>query len=108
MKRFLSAILALTMLFALIGCTQEETPPETTQPGAAQFQQMYEEAAEKLTSDLIWARAYKPNEQGDSNGWRMHFSILCGDVVVTVRSKGVDPDWLWARLSALCADPKPQ
>jgi hypothetical protein len=64
--------------------------------------------AEELTPDLIWARAYKPNEQGDSNGWRMHFSILCGDVVLTVRSKGVDPDWLWARLSALCADQKPQ
>ena len=49
-KRLLAMLLALTMLFALVGCTQEEAPPETTQPGAEQFKEMYEEAAKKLES----------------------------------------------------------
>ena len=48
MKRFLAMLLALVMLFALIGCTQEEAPPETTQPGAEQFKQLYLDAAAKL------------------------------------------------------------
>ena len=54
--------------------------------------------AEELSSELIWARAYKSGEQGDSNGWRMSFSVLYGDMVVTVRSKGVDPDWIYRQL----------
>ena len=51
MKRLLAMLLALAMVFALVGCTQEEAPPETTQPGAEQFKQLYLDAAEKLTSD---------------------------------------------------------
>jgi hypothetical protein len=54
--------------------------------------------AEELSSELIWARAYKSGEQGDSNGWRMSFSVLYGDMVVTVHSKGVDPDWIYRQL----------
>ena len=50
MKRMFAMLLALAMLFALVGCTQEEAPPETTQPGAEQFKEMYEEAAKKLES----------------------------------------------------------
>jgi len=50
MKRSLAMLLALAMLFALAGCTQEEAPPETTVPGAEQFKEMYEDAAEKLVS----------------------------------------------------------
>ncbi len=57
--------------------------------------------AEELSPELIWARAYKSGEQGDSNGWRMSFSVLYGDMVVTVRSKGVDPDWLYEQLASL-------
>ncbi len=54
--------------------------------------------AEELSPDLIWARAYKSGEQGDSNGWRMTFSVLYGDMVIEVRSKGVDPDWIYEQL----------
>ena len=57
--------------------------------------------AEELTSDLVWARAYKSGEQGDSNGWRISFSVLYGDTVVTVRCKGIDPDWLYSQLTDL-------
>ena len=56
--------------------------------------------AEELSSELVWARAYKTGEQGDSNGWRMSFSVLYGDMVVTVRSKGVDPDWIYKQLAS--------
>ena len=56
--------------------------------------------AEELSSELIWARAYKTGEQGDSNGWRMSFSVLYEDMVVTVRSKGVDPDWIYKQLAS--------
>lgn len=57
--------------------------------------------AEELSPDLIWARAYKTGEQGDSNGWRMTFSVLYSDMVVTVRSKGIDPDWLYEQLASI-------
>ena len=60
--------------------------------------------AEELSPELIWARAYKSGEQGDSNGWRMSFSVLYGDTVVTVRSKGVDPDWLYTQLLSIRKD----
>lgn len=57
--------------------------------------------AEELSPELIWARAYKSGEQGDSDGWRMSFSVLYGDTVVTIRSKGVDPDWLYIQLLSI-------
>lgn len=57
--------------------------------------------AEELTTDLIWARAYRSGEQGDSTGWRMEFSVLYNQMVVTVRCKGVDPHWLYTQLSVL-------
>lgn len=57
--------------------------------------------AEELTPELIWARAYRSGEQGDGNGWRMAFSVLYDDMIVIVRSKGINPDWLYAQLSAL-------
>lgn len=50
MKRLFAMLLALAMVFSIIGCTQEEAPPETTQPGAEQFKQLYLDAAEKLTA----------------------------------------------------------
>ena len=42
--------------------------------------------AEELTPELVWARAYKSDEQGDSSGWRMSFSVLYGDVIIKVSS----------------------
>lgn len=57
--------------------------------------------AEELTPEAVWARAYRVDEAGDSGGWRMSFSVKYGDRVVRVTAKGVEPDWVYAQLSAL-------
>lgn len=54
---------------------------------------------EELTLDTVWARAYKLNEAGDTNGWRMRFSVLYGDIVVKVSAKGVNPEWIFGQLT---------
>lgn len=54
---------------------------------------------EELTLDTVYARAYKLNEAGDTNGWRMNFSVLYGDVVVRVYAKGVSPEWIFEQLT---------
>ena len=56
---------------------------------------------EELTPELVWSRAYKSGEQGDSNGWRMKFSVLYGDMVIHIRTKAVDPDWVYKQLCNL-------
>ncbi len=55
--------------------------------------------AEDLTLEAVYARAYKVSELGDSNGYRMQFSVLYGDKIISVSSKGVSPDWLFEQLS---------
>ena len=57
--------------------------------------------AEELTLDAVMARAYQIQDAGDADGWRMHFSVLYGDVLVEVRTKGVDPEWVYDKLIAL-------
>ena len=54
--------------------------------------------AEELTQDAVWARAYKTGETGDSDGWRMTFSVIYGDTVVEIRGKGVNPEWIYQQL----------
>ena len=54
--------------------------------------------AGELTMDAVWARAYKTGESDDSSGWRMAFSVRYGDIIVEVRTKGVDPEWVYMRL----------
>lgn len=56
---------------------------------------------EELTRETVWARAYTTNDSGDTNGYRMSFSVLYGDVVVHVSSKGVSPDWVCEQLMKL-------
>ena len=56
---------------------------------------------EELTLDVVRARAYTVEDSGDSGGWRMNFSVRYGDVLVTVRAKGVDPEWVFEQLMAL-------
>ena len=56
---------------------------------------------EDLTLDIVKARAYRVNEVGDSDGWRCSFSVLYGDVLVQVNTKGIDPEWLYRELVAL-------
>lgn len=57
--------------------------------------------AEELTLEAVMARAYQVNDAGDTDGWRMHFSVLYGDTLVEVRTMGVDPEWLYDQLIAL-------
>jgi len=57
--------------------------------------------AEELTPEAIWKRAYKVHDAGDTDGWRMKFSVKYGGLLVELRSKGVEPEWLYARLAEL-------
>ncbi len=57
--------------------------------------------AEELTQEAVWSRAYQAHDSGDSNGWRMAFSVKYGDTVVEIRGKGVDPEWIYQQLEAL-------
>jgi len=58
-------------------------------------------AAEELTLEAVYCRAYKVNDAGDTDGWRMRFSVKYGDVVVSVSAKGIEPEWLYRQLTAL-------
>lgn len=54
--------------------------------------------AEELTLDAVYARAYKSSDIGDSNGYRMTFSVKYDDVIVRISSKGVEPEWVYQQL----------
>lgn len=56
--------------------------------------------AEELTQEAVNARAEESTEPGDS-GIRMNFSVLYGETVVSISSKGVSPTWLYEQLAAL-------
>lgn len=57
--------------------------------------------AEELTLDTIYCRAYKVDDVGDTDGWRMKFSVKYGDVIVEVSAKGVEPEWMYQQLMAI-------
>lgn len=57
--------------------------------------------AEELTLDVIMRRAYKTEDAGDSDGWRMEFGVKYGDYVIEIRTKGVEPEWVYQQLTAL-------
>ncbi len=59
--------------------------------------------AGELTLAAVEARAYQVNDAGDSDGCRMHFSVRCGDKLISITSKGVSPGWLYEQLSRLPA-----
>lgn len=61
-------------------------------------------SADELTMDAVWARAYTTGESGDSDGWRMAFSVRYDDTIVEVRTKGVDPEWVYHQLKSLIAE----
>lgn len=54
--------------------------------------------AEELTLEAVYCRAYKVNDAGDTDGWRMKFSVKYGDVIVSVSTKGVEPEWVYQQL----------
>lgn len=57
--------------------------------------------AEELTLETVMARAYKSGEAGDSTGWRLNFGVKYGDIIVEIRGKGVNPEWIYRQLSRL-------
>ncbi len=57
--------------------------------------------SEELTPEMIRARAYQLADKGDTPGWRMHFGVLYGDVIVQVSAKGLSPDRVYAMLAAI-------
>lgn len=61
-------------------------------------------AAEELTLDAIYCRAYKISDAGDTDGWRMRFSVRYGDIIVSVSAKGVEPEWLYQQLVNLLSE----
>lgn len=58
--------------------------------------------AEELTLDAVMTRAYKMNDAGDSDDWRMEFSVKYENVVIEVRTKGVEPEWVYQQLLSFC------
>lgn len=56
--------------------------------------------AEELTIDAVKARAYKTDGDGDSTGFRMEFSVKYGEKIIEVRTKGVEPEWLYSQLKS--------
>lgn len=57
--------------------------------------------AEELTLEAVYCRAYKVNDAGDTDGWRMRFSVKYGNIIVSVSAKGVEPEWLYQQLIIL-------
>ena len=57
--------------------------------------------ADELTLEAVYCRAYKVSDAGDTDGWRMRFSVRYGDVVVEIHAKGGDPEWVYRQLMML-------
>ncbi len=57
--------------------------------------------AEDLTQEVVYSRAYKVDAIGDTDGYRMMFSVLYKNKVISIVSKGVSPEWLYNQLSLL-------
>ena len=60
--------------------------------------------AEELTLEAVYCRAYRGNDTGDTDGWRMKFSVRYGNVMVSVSSKGVEPEWIYQQLINLISE----
>lgn len=58
--------------------------------------------AEELTLEAVQARTYTVEDAGEGGtSCRMNFSVKYGDCVVTVWSKGIEPQWLYDQLTQL-------
>lgn len=56
---------------------------------------------EELTLKAVKSRAYTVDDSGDDSGYRMHFSVLYGDIVVQVNAKGVKIEDIFSLLNDL-------
>lgn len=55
-------------------------------------------AIEELTLETVQKRAYKVDDSGDVDGYRMNFSVCYGDIVVEVHAKGLEPEQVYKML----------
>jgi len=60
--------------------------------------------AEELSLETVYCRAYKVDDAGDTDGWRMRFSVKYGDVIVSLSAKGVEPEWVYQQLVDLISE----
>lgn len=60
--------------------------------------------ADELTLEAVYSRAYRIHDSGDTDGWRMKFSVRYADILVSVSAKGVEPEWLYHQLAMLRSD----
>ena len=56
---------------------------------------------EELTLEAVLCRAYRVEDVGDGGGVRMMFSVRYGDRIISVSTKGVEPQWLYEQLKSL-------
>ncbi len=56
---------------------------------------------EDISLEIVNTRAYTINDAGDTPGYRMRFSVLCGDIVIGIRSKGAQPEEIYEMLVEL-------
>lgn len=54
--------------------------------------------ADELTLDVVYKRAYKVDDAGDIEGWRMMFAVKFDNVIVELRTKGVEPEWVFQQI----------
>lgn len=57
--------------------------------------------ADEITLDVIYRRSYRVNDEGDTDGYRINFSLQIGDVIITVRTKGITPETLYGMLESI-------
>lgn len=56
---------------------------------------------EDLTLDTVKRRSYSVDDPGDTDGERMMFCVLYGDVLVEISTKGVSPEYMFNELTKL-------
>lgn len=56
---------------------------------------------EELTLEVVQKRSYRVDDAGDTSGERMRFSVLYGDVLVEVSSKGISSRWVYDQLISI-------
>ncbi len=54
-----------------------------------------------LTLDVVKARTNDQGEAGDDGGPRISFCVLCGDILIEVKSKGIEPEDMYKMFSFL-------
>ena len=53
----------------------------------------------ELTDDAVQARCWEVYDRGDDGGMvRLNFTVRLGELLISVRAKGVDPKWIYDQL----------